>query len=386
MDLNLDSKGFLDTLMGLFTSRAIEGINLLLPEAMAVLMALAVIEVCVISLMSFDAVKFRSYLGLILKFGLFLFLLQNWEDIVINQIFRSFEQAGLLASGATVMMTPSGIADVGIQLTSEVFKTIFKISGWFGIMGNITTLFLQLFLGLVVIFCFAYMAIQLFLVTVEFHIVAVLSVIMWPFGINRYTSFLSEKVIGSIFSYGVKMMAMAFVMGISVPLFQKWIGTPIVITDKESIIPVITAAVGALTLAFLTVQVPAMVQGFLAGSPSLGVGSVISSARGAVSMAATGGGIAAAGAAMGVTGASMAANRIQREAGMMMAASAAGGSTANNYGRTVLARGARAMANSSNQVGGLFDSKTGSYGKGRKEGADYLAPLPASEIPRIGRD
>ena len=365
--MDVSSVSFVTDLLNLFTSKATDGIAILAPEAMSLMMLLAAIELAAISIISFDAVRWRSYLSLIIKFGIFAYLITNWKELAIDQIFESFKSAGLVASGSSInSFSPSEIINTGIFLTAGVLKSIAQISGWSAVMGSIGEILLKLILCLVIIGSFGFMAVQSFLTIVEFYIVTALSTILLPFSMNRYTNFLAEKVIGAVFSFGIKMMVLSFIFGISIPLIQTWASV-----NGEDIAGLITAAIGSLTLTFLVVQIPALAQGFLSGSPSLTTGSAISFGRSAMSMAATGGAsFAGSMAASSIVGA-----RLQREVGMMTAAvsGAMSGGTgiqgaAGNYAKTVLARGSNSMSNAASRTNTLFDT----YRNSKAEGSGYL--------------
>lgn len=63
-------------------------------------------------------------------------------------------------------------------------------------------------------FSYFIMSIQLLLTKIEFNIFAAIAVILLPFGALRYTSFLFQRAVSCVFSFGIKLMLCYFMLGI----------------------------------------------------------------------------------------------------------------------------------------------------------------------------
>jgi type IV secretion system protein TrbL len=165
-----------------------------------------------------------------------------------------------------------------------------------------------------ILFSFFLLGIQCFLVYLEFYIVAILSLILLPFGVFRHTAFLAEKAFGAVLAHGIKLMVLAFVIAIAQPVLQQ-----ITMPADFSLRDAWCTLLAAMTICFLAWHAPGLAAGLLAGSPSLSAGQATGAALetgGAVVLGAAG--IAAAGraAASGVGATVQAASALKTGAGV----------------------------------------------------------------------
>ena len=133
--------------------------------------------------------------------------------------------------------------------------------------------------------------------------ISILSLMLIPFGSNKYTSFITQKVINAIISLGVKLMVLAFIVSASLPMIKLW-STPSNVGLEDSLYILL----GSAALAFLSWHAPNLASSLMSGMPSLNASSIISpaisTANSAVVTAATmGAGAPAAIAAAGGSGA-----------------------------------------------------------------------------------
>ena len=285
----------------------------------------------------FGEVRFQQMITKVIKIGFFFFLISNWKYLMVDVLFETFKMAGLVASNQALEVQPSYILDKGIMLTSNVLASIVQGGGgWSAVLGSLGLLIVKVIFCLIIICAFGFMAIQILLVNIEFYLCAALSVILVPFGMNRYTSFLFEKTVGAMFSFGIKLMFMTFIIGLGCTLFTTW-NTAIAADAKPQ--ELIQAAFGALTYAFLVWKIPDIAAGAISGSPSLDGGDAVGGARSAASgaggiassaLSAAGGVSAAAGAAKGITPVAKAAS-FARNLGIVGAQSAKYAAFGQNY-------------------------------------------------------
>lgn len=127
-------------------------------------------------------------------------------------------------------------------------------------------------------------AINIFMARLEFYTVALLGLILLPFGMVRHLSFLAQKTISAVFNCAVKLAVIAFL--------QAMLGTVMLhMLDQygelywahRSDMGALVAAqcqilLMALLMAFLTTKIPQLVQGLLSGSPSLSGGDMLAPA------------------------------------------------------------------------------------------------------------
>lgn len=332
--------GILTQLLQAFLTVFNGGWTSLRPSAMSLFGILTGIELTLCGLWwamsGNDAIK--SLIQKLLVIGLFFFFIQQWQ-MVTTTTLQSFARAGATAGGGnlTALSDPSAVVAEGLNAIQPLSDKVDALTqGTWTALKNLGTI-MQLGLAMIgILFSFFLLGIQCFLTYVEFYIVAILSLILLPFGVFRHTAFLAEKAFGAVLVHGIKLMVLAFVIAIAQPVLQQ-----ITLSPDFSMRDAWCTLLAAMAICFLAWHAPGMAAGLLAGSPSLNAGHVAGGALetgGAVALGAAG--IAAAGraAARGVgatvqaasalkTGASVGATRAA-EAGagpLGQAAGAAGG-------------------------------------------------------------
>ena len=215
------------------------------------------------------------------------------------------------------------------------------------------------FTGLIIMLCFFIIGIQIFITYLEFYIVAALALILIPFGVNKHTAFLGEKAIGAVLSFGIKLMVLAFIASIAIPLVKQW-SLPVDPSNKQ----IFCLLLGSLAITFLAWHAPGLAAGLLSGSPSLTGGSAAGFAL-AGGAAAVGLGLAGSVAARGAMEAGAKATRAAANAGGQMtgAYSTGGMSGFANLARSYAARG----------VSGVADFVKKPFAQGQETASEMLA-------------
>ena len=219
----------------------------------------------------------RAIARKILTIGFFFYVIKNYGDIlryIVDGFLYAGEKAG---SGAAVdfatLRDPGAVFIRGMTvarpLTDKLFANI--DASYFGIL-SVDSLLLLICMVLTV-FSFAVMSIQVFVTYLEFLLVATAGFIVIPFGIFKPTAFLAERVFGSIISFGVKLMILALIIGVSDSFIQTVV-MPTEVTWQQAI----ELSVIAIALAFLSFHAPGVAQSLLTGSPNLSIGTVAASA------------------------------------------------------------------------------------------------------------
>lgn len=265
-----------------------------------------------------DAVK--GLIQKILLIGIFFFFIQQWQMLATTTL-QSFARAGATAGNASAapgsidLSDPSAIVEMGftaIQPLSD--KVDAMTSGAWTTLKNLGTL-VQMGLAMIgILFSFFLLGIQCFLVYIEFYIVAILSLILLPFGVFRHTAFMAEKAFGAVIAHGIKLMVLAFVIAIAQPVLQQ-ITMPVDFSMRDAWCTLLAA----MTICFLAWHAPGMAAGLLAGAPTISAGHVAGAALetgGAVVLG--GAGLAAAGrrAASAVGATVQAASKLTEGAGI----------------------------------------------------------------------
>jgi type IV secretion system protein TrbL len=188
-----------------------------------------------------------------------------------------------------------------------VFEQISQISpGPVEFFANIAEVVLLFTAGLIIIAAFFVMAIQLFVLIVEFKFTTLAGFALVPFAFWRQTSFLAERVLGNVMASGVKILVVAMIIGIGSNLFEQ-IRTALP-DDGMNIAQAFSVVLGALVLMGLSIFCPRLAVGLVSGAPQLSAGAAAGTAIG-VGAAGVAGAMAGAGAVRaGVAGTRAAAS------------------------------------------------------------------------------
>lgn len=319
--IDLTNTGFLDSLLLLFETKSVDGIGYLLPHALWLLVILGVLQLTTTWTLYEGDTRVRELLNLVFKVGVAAFLVYNFGKIAML-VFQSFQHAGFVAAGPTAegLSTPSSIVDRGINVCSRIFYYIsnniplgvdgdkyFDTMGnyvppdtppertWMQMMASIPQMFLVLLCGLVMMISFFWIAFQIMLTQIEFYLFLIIGMFLIPFMVLRHTAFLSQKVWSGLVQYSVKIMALAFIVGLIGNVLND-----IMIVKDADIKTLLTGVLGVGTMALLTAMVPQVISGMVSGGAGAGM-----QASQFKQMAA-----GAVGAAVGGAGATLAMSRL----------------------------------------------------------------------------
>ena len=282
MNTSLASEGFLTDFLSFFQTQCLVGMNNLMSEAYYLVWILGIITLCVRLVTEghvFGSGSWTAYIMVTFKVGIYLFLVQNWHEFSIDIIFKSFEVAGLEAGNIqTNKIDVSGIMMTGFRLTQNLLMSIMQTTGWQIVMGILPLLLLQTFAILAIILAFGFMAMQFFLVTVEYYVFAAAAIILIPFGMIPQFKFLFDSVISGLFKIGVKYMIIIFVTGLG----QTFFSSAALAADSAPGI-ILQAVISVFVYAAVIITMPSVISGMIQGSPSSGSGvaSIVSTATGA---------------------------------------------------------------------------------------------------------
>ncbi|MDU5530077.1 type IV secretion system protein [Negativicoccus succinicivorans] len=319
--IDLTNTGFLDSLLLLFETKSVDGIGYLLPHALWLLVILGVLQLTTTWTLYEGDTRVRELLNLVFKVGVAAFLVYNFGKIAML-IFQSFQHAGFVAAGPTAegLSTPSSIVDRGMNVCARIwyyitnnvplgvdgnqyfdaagnFKPDSELSarGWKETLAAIPQMFLVLLCGLVMLLSFFWIAFQIMLTQIEFYLFLIIGMFLIPFMVLRHTAFLSQKVWSGLVQYSVKIMALAFIVG----LIGNVLNDIMIIKDAD-IKTLLTGVLGVGTMALLTAMVPQVIAGMVSGGAGAGM-----QASQFKQMAA-----GAVGAAVGGAGATLAMSRL----------------------------------------------------------------------------
>lgn len=202
----------------------------------------------------------------VLTIFFFIWVIDNYSYI-LTWVTDGFVWTGEKAAGgaAVDINDPSGIVWSGLQVAKPILEHAKAQASFFGSFFDGLVSLLSAF-----IICFAYfiLAFQIFLTRIEFALISTLGLILVPFGVFKYTSFMAEKVFGAVISFGVKLMVLAFVVSVGFPLMQT-----LSLPPDPSWVEMLSVMFGSLAIALLSIHAPGVASGLLNGGPSLTAGS-----------------------------------------------------------------------------------------------------------------
>ena len=303
--MNPPDPGVLTYLMTTFVGGFSGGYGGILPIAQRVLFLLAAIEIVFAAL--WWALRGENFLVPLIQktmlIGVFAaFLLPgplNWATLmtsVMNGFVATGQAVGGGAGPINWFSDPSAIIDLADNLTFQIEQEIHALP--------ILAVGQQIMFGfvyLLIYLTFFILAIQVVVAILEFYLIATLAMALVPFGVNKYTAFLSEKAFGAVVSHGVKLMVLAFIITVAAPVMAG-----LNLPPNPTLQQAYMCLLAAMTLAFLAWKAPDVAAGLFAGGPSLSAAHTLGTAAIAGRLMLGGGG---RGSAIGVQ---QAGNRIGR--------------------------------------------------------------------------
>lgn len=211
--------------------------------------------------------KIRYIFVQILKIGFFVWLINNWVNGtygIAHAIVSSFEELGFLAAGTGADNSADQLVQNGIQTFSTLWASMQNLG-----MGNISLILANLFIGICVVATTFLTAVEIFMVRIEFWTVAMMSVILLPFAMSKYTTFLTESAVRSVFSLGIKVAVVCFLQAVAVPLLFSLTKDLKVSDVQNQFATLLQILLACLVLWMLVAKIPRLVQGLISGSPSL---------------------------------------------------------------------------------------------------------------------
>src|SRR5271157_2196461 len=230
-----------------------------------------------------------------LYIGVFAFIIGKYNNLA-QIIYNSFAGLGIKAGGGAItaaqLLQPGNLAQVGIDSGKPILTSISGLIGFTSFFDNFVQIAILMIAWLVVVISFFIMAIQLFVSLIEFKLTTLAGFVLVPFALFGRTAFLAEKVLGTVVSSGVKILALAVIVGIGSTIFGQFTTA---LNNPPTISDALTLILAALTLLGLSIFGPAIANGLIAGGPQLGAGAAVGTGLAVAGIGAAGVGLAAAG-------------------------------------------------------------------------------------------
>jgi type IV secretion system protein TrbL len=212
----------------------------------------------------------RSLIQRILLIGFIGYLITNWHSLTML-VVTGMTQLGLKAGGTgmsaqTLWDDPSQIWMDGINLSN-------KVAAVCNSCGYLTDLkdMLYYFVGSIcVLIAFAVLAITVFIATLEFKLVTLASMVFVPFAIWQKTTFLSDRALAYVFSFGAKLLVLALIISVGEHTL-----TQLTVSPTPQIDNLATLCFFCFTLMILALSAPKLAAALISGGPQLGASAAI---------------------------------------------------------------------------------------------------------------
>lgn len=209
----------------------------------------------------------------ILVIGAFQFLVSSYVTLVdaLRDSFVGIGLAGQMGAGTLSLsqfLDPSALISHGLTVVYPIFE---KQSLMGIIFGGGAFKGLTLLAAIFILLAFVWMGMQIFLISIEFYIITTLAVVMIPFGLFKPTAFLADRAFGSIFAVCIKLMVLAFVASVSLPVVQGLAFS----TDNPTLNESLTLLIGVGAIALIMAKAPLIAVGMISGSAGLDVSNGI---------------------------------------------------------------------------------------------------------------
>lgn len=235
----------------------------------------------------------------IIKYGFFIYLIANYNSL-LNVMMKGFmffgKVAGLsIAKPLTevVVTNPAILGTYGIYLIKDAVNII--IGQGTSTVTSDPVLLMNIGILLAIAASYFMVGINLFLLYVEFYVLGALSIILVPFGVNQYTSFISQKVLNAMLSIGIKLMVTVFIIGLVMPFMLAMQplgpntddinnavteitnenGEKVKVVDAQSLQKYLYLLLPCLAMAFLTIHGPNLAMNLLSGGGSFNASTAV---------------------------------------------------------------------------------------------------------------
>lgn len=265
---------FLGTFMTYFIWFCQQGAERLYPYVAKLVIGLAALDVATTLLLKLEDDIIKFMIQATIKYGILLWILSNWIGGIglAHAMYSSFETMGFIISNEDTNLMPDSIVSNAFTIISDAVD---RFSAADGIMTTIIA-------GLMIIFtivCVVIIAAQLFLVRVEFWILALLCMVCVAFGAFRHFRFLFEKAIGTMFNVSMKLLVLTFIMTLINPMITTVLDDYSQTEGIGNLAGLLQVLLTCFILALLVLRVPALVQALLNGSPNLSASDAVAPLR-----------------------------------------------------------------------------------------------------------
>jgi type IV secretion system protein TrbL len=295
----------LDTVLNTFRTQIDGGFGTLTGPVQASLAVIIVISVVTMAIMwAVDETNhiWGPLIRKILLVGFWAYIITNWQSFGLAFI-SAFGKLGVGASGggaglSTFLNTPSKVFGIGFKDAAALFDFAAYCMGQTNAWGTLTFpasinpvtqlafLFQQLVVmleaiaaAIILIFAYGWLALEIVVTVLEFHIVTLVAFCILPFGVLQPTRSLAENAIAYVFRAGFKAMVLGIIIGLGSTFL-----TSNLIVENPGDLPTLNTmcglALSVLVILMLALHAPNYASAVVAGAPANSAGSLAGTAFG----------------------------------------------------------------------------------------------------------
>lgn len=273
----LGNTGILKSLEDVFANTASAGVNRLRPHILTLIGLFGIISFCTNWSLYEGQMRLSMIISTILKVGFFFWLAVNWV-MIADAIYESLGKLGIVAAGLsaadydkfTTQMNGSAIVERGFYAVKELFKGLGSSSS--GILGFGAEVIMRILALILILFAHVWIAFEVFITRVEYRIFECLAFIFLPFGVFQATSFLFQRCVSGVFSYGAKLLVLSFLVSLTENAVY-WQSTKdnaaLNLGPKSTVGDMLLVAVSMVLIAYLVSKSGQLAAAMASGSPQL---------------------------------------------------------------------------------------------------------------------
>src|SRR5690606_6864880 len=206
-----------------------------------------------------------KFLKKILYVGVFALIINSFPTLT-DIIFRSFAGLGLTAGGSAItaqdLLMPGRLAGTGFEAAWPLLEQAKELLGPIDFFTNFIEIVVLCLSWAIVLAAFFVLAGQMFICIIEFKLTSLVGFVLVPFALWNRTSFLAERVLGSVVSSGIKVMVIAVIVGIGSGYFAEFTGA--LAGDDVTIEQAAALMLASLAMFGLSIFGPSMAAGLVA--------------------------------------------------------------------------------------------------------------------------
>ena len=196
----------------------------------------------------------------------------NIYPIIFNSIQQIGTYLGGKASGTVINITPENIINIGFHITKKIFSLNLK----FGLIRDFFMVVISILAGVVVMYCFAVITLELILVQIGSQVILAGGIFLLAFSSLQWTRDYAERYVHTFFHIGIKMVFIYILVGLGVGLANNWAQILDQAPQSQIIDDYIAVTLSTFIFYKLCIKIPDQAVSFLTGRLSMGFDSAAS--------------------------------------------------------------------------------------------------------------